>query len=375
MSYNPSTEIGGRNAVLVGDMVIFLPRDVQIRTGEHILVISKPQGGLTDLYNDKIYLISQSIRPIDEGSGSGRLLIFSLLEYFQMWQSRVFAKFERVLGEPHASLVWGIIFGGNQRLSDQFKTQVSITGLSHVLSASGYNVVVVLSFSQLLFTQMFSRRKALGLTSLAVLVYAFWCGFNPPIVRALIMGEAMLLASYSGKVYRNSWLIWITGMVMLIIQPFQLYSLSFQLSFLSTLGLIYILPLLQSTSSSGGLFDDFYTSLAAYFTTFPLTARQFGQVSVVAPVANLLLLWLVPPIMLLSLVVLPLVICMPDWLGQLILLPVWLLLEIFIRGIEVLSRLPGASLEIANVTWLGVIALYLVLIIAWILQATPDQTN
>jgi competence protein ComEC len=97
---------------------------------------------------------------------------------------------------------------------------------------------------------------------------------------------------------------------MLLFNPFVLvWDIGFQLSFLSTLGLIYLSPILDVSFIKFGkniflnsLRENFISTLSAILATLPLILFQFGRLSVVAPLANLLILWIIPFLMLFSFV-------------------------------------------------------------------------
>jgi competence protein ComEC len=381
--YRPTTSYKTKQTIETQNIIITLPQDHQIRIGDEVVVIGTIDKGLLEKRKDKIYLISQSLSIQKRSSSSGKYIFFEVLRFVQASQGRIFHHFEQVMGEPHAGLLWGILLGGNQALSDAFLSEISITGLNHVLSASGFNVVIVLTFSLGIFIRAFPRRIAIISTLGIVLVYSFLSGFNPPIMRAALMALLYLIGELSGREYQARWAIWISAGIMLISQPFLIYSLSFQFSFLSTIGLLYLLPALyrkKHCNKEGFLWEvwfileeNFWTTLSAYLMTVPLILLYFGKISLIAPLVNVFLLWMVAPLMFLGGLAIPLVVLAPPWLYQIILIPLWFLLEVFIRVVHVFSIVPNAQLEVVGMSRVGVMGWYFSLVGYMVLRLADKE--
>lgn len=212
------------------------------------------------------------------------------------------------------------------------------TGTSHILAASGYNVSVVVGWTMLVLGKWLHRRLAIGLGLASIVVYVFLAGATAAVVRAGIMATAAWLGQLWGREADAFWLLGLAIWAMLMVNPGYLSDIGWQLSVAATLGILWFKPA-----------GDLWTTLAAQVTTLPLILHHFGNLSPIAPVANVLLLWLVPPIMQIS--ALGLVI------GPATLLA-WPLLKLMTWSVTVLSSLPGASLEIAPISWSWVIGYY-----------------
>ena len=139
-----------------------------------------------------------------------------------------------------------------------------------------------------------------------ILAFVFFTGATASVVRAGIMAVIVLLAQYLGRLSAVGRVLVYAVVVMLFFNPYLLmWDAGFQLSFLSTLGLVYLVPILEPltekikvSGTSAMLLEVFITTMAAIFATMPLIMHQFGRFSVVAPLVNILVLWIIPWLML-----------------------------------------------------------------------------
>jgi competence protein ComEC len=215
-------------------------------------------------------------------------------------QKEIYGVFDRYHKSEEAGYLKGVVFGYRADLSAEVKQSFMNTGTIHILAVSGSNVVVVaLIFSSLVGFLRVSRKTGTLLTLLGLLWYMVITGLSPSVIRATIMGSAILggtLLGRKGDVYNS---LGFAALVMLIWDPMNLFDVGFQLSFAAVISIVYYYPKLEpliemipSTLARSGLGKSalqlFAVSLAAQIGTMPFTAFYFGRVSLVAVVANLL---------------------------------------------------------------------------------------
>lgn len=204
----------------------------------------------------------------------------------------------RIFNERDAQLVMGVVFGFNEGIDPAFADRLKVAGIMHVIVASGYNVSIIVGFFEKI-TAFTGRKIMLTFTLLALIFYAGLSGFNPPIVRASIMGVVGLVALISGRPKDTILWLFYTAILMIFIDPSIVYSLSFQLSFGATFGIVVfaekfnkilgILPAVFREATA--------TSLAAQICTLPLIAIYFGILNPLSVLVNALILWTIPLIM------------------------------------------------------------------------------
>ncbi len=200
--------------------------------------------------------------------------------------------------EPEASFAVGILFGGDKGFPTDIVEEFRITGLSHLLALSGFNITILILFVFWMF-QFLPRKTNLFLTLSFVCAFVLLTGASASVVRAAVMGSLALFILHFG--YYGTPLYVLLWSIVLIVSfnPFLLYSdISFQLSVAAVIGLILFTPLWQkvfvSIPTAFGFRDALQTTLAAQIMALPLVALYFGRISLVSPVANLLVAPLVP---------------------------------------------------------------------------------
>jgi competence protein ComEC len=200
------------------------------------------------------------------------------------------------LQEPASSLVGGVLLGIRKGFSDQIMEEFNITGLTHIIAVSGYNVSLII----LVFNRLFPfipRQIRFYLISVFLFLFMAITGFTASVIRAVIMGIISLAALEVGE--RNMFLrvILLTALIMALFNPaLLLYDAGFHLSFLSTLGVVYLAQYLSMDwlTESLGIREAFVLTIAAQLATLPIVIFNFGRISLVSPLANLLVAPLVP---------------------------------------------------------------------------------
>src|SRR3989338_6227148 len=158
-----------------------------------------------------------------------------MIEFIDGLRESIAAFIRSGLPEQQASLLLGIILGIKSGFPPDFYEALRVTGTLHVVVVSGFNISVITN----------TLAKALIFISLAFLTaFVLLVGATPPVVRAALMGSIALIGTVFGRQNDALRALLITVIVMLILQPSWAGELSFQLSFLATLGLILAFPLL-----------------------------------------------------------------------------------------------------------------------------------
>ncbi|MBM3284220.1 ComEC/Rec2 family competence protein, partial [Candidatus Gottesmanbacteria bacterium] len=249
-----------------------------------------------------------------------------------------------------ASLLTGILFGIKATMPRQLYNALVATGTLHIIALSGVNISILTSLVARL--TLFLGRKTSSLVSVCVIVLFVWfVGASPSIVRAAIMGSFSLIGIYFGR-YRFVVLSFIFASVLMLLYDFSLiYNLSFQLSFLATFGIILANKKLErqrkKTLLEKLLFpvkENFKLTLSAQLFTLPVILYNFRRLSLIAPLANLMIEWTIQPIMILGFIT-----AAAGWIWQpLGIIPAWFTwvpLAYLIGVVEWLAKIPGASVR------------------------------
>jgi ComEC/Rec2-related protein len=332
-------------------------------------------------------LVVLKVASYQPGDEANILSYARAVTFLGLIRDRVNLVYARSLEQPQAGLLAGIVLGERALLSDEFSEALSRTGTMHVIAASGYNVSVITLVSLSVLTLVMSRKASIVVASLLVGAYAILAGGNPAIVRAALMGLLAYAAQFAGREYLVHQAFVLTSLSMLMLQPWLLHDLSFALSISATWGIIWGTPAIdrllewvtdhrilkrlalsdasQQTRSlpQAVVETGLSTTLAATLATLPFSVIVFGQATLVAPLVNALVLWLVSPLMALGGVMAALGLVSQSAAAFLALLA-HPLLSLVIICIELGSRVPMASIPVSGIHWL-VGAGYWLLLLGW----------
>jgi competence protein ComEC len=280
-------------------------------------------------------------------------------------KSAMQSKINRTLGEPQAALLSGILIGARQGLPSELLENFNKTGITHIIAISGFNitiiVVILLNLSKHVYL---NRKKAFWLIFVFLLFFVVITGLSPSVIRAAIMGLMVLIAKNFGRAAQPRNLLMASATVMVIFNPrILVWDAGFQLSFLSTIGLIYLSPILlkyfQKIPQSFSLRENLVSTFSAILMTLPLILFQFGRLSVVSPVVNLLVLPIIPIAMLVGFIQFILS-SFSLLLGQIIGWFSWLLLAYVIKIVDIFSSLSWVAIDI-HISWWLMLLFYLIL--------------
>jgi competence protein ComEC len=213
-------------------------------------------------------------------------------------RQKVISTFESTLPNAASGLLLGIVFGIKERIPQAFYEDLKLSGTLHVTAASGMNVTMVGGFLSFLFTMFLRRQIALIAAMIGILFYAVLAGLEPSIVRASIMGALVLSSQILGRQNWAAYALLLAGYLMLLVSPNLLFDVGFQLSFLATAGLIFILPNFPFRDKIWG--SDFATTISAQIAVLPVLFSNFGTYSLFSIIANTLILWTIPILMVLG---------------------------------------------------------------------------
>lgn len=268
------------------------------------------------------------------------------------------AALQAIVPEPESALGAGITVGENGNVIAGLQETFRRVGLSHVIVVSGYNLTIVgNNFAKML--AVFPRTFALGGGALAVIFFVLLTGGGASVMRAAVMALIAILARSTGRLYEALWALLLAGTIMLLINPRLLvFDLSFQLSFLATLGLIFLSPTTGRWQivrrlpnwEWAPLREHATATCAALLAVAPIILTKMGNFSFVAIPANLLVLSFVPYSMFFTaatggLGIVSRIIAFPFAIVAYVLL--WVMVEIA----KLFAALPFASVEGVSFPW------------------------
>lgn len=196
------------------------------------------------------------------------------------------------LPEPHASLLNGIIFGINLKTTKEFYQQLKVVGLLHLVVLSGINITILSSMISS-STKYFSKLLSTLITILSIIFFVIFVGPQAPIIRAAFMGLLTHVAIITGRKNYTLYALFLSLIFILIFWPSWLKTISLQLSYGATFGII----IFGQSRSNNYILKNLRLTFAAQVFTVPIIFFYFKQVSLISPLANLLVAEAVPSLM------------------------------------------------------------------------------
>jgi len=275
------------------------------------------------------------------------------------------AGMQNALPEPQASFGLGLLVGQRDTLPDDIAEKLSIVGLTHIIAVSGYNLTIIMRSMRRILGKR-SKYQATVLSVSLVVTFLLFTGFSPSIVRAAVVSLLSLVAWYYGRTIKPLLILLLAAALTAGWNPLYLWSdIGWYLSFLAFFGILIIAPLvikrLYKNKKPRGYMYIFIESVSAQIMAAPLIMYIFGEVSLIALVANLLIVPLVPLAMLLSLAAGiggMLVPVLAGWLAW----PARFLLTYMIDIAVLLSRIPHA-LKTVSLSLLAMLAIYVMILV------------
>lgn len=292
------------------------------------------------------------------------------------------------LPRPHSDLAQGLVVSGKGSMTKDLLEKFKRVGLIHIVVLSGSNVSIIAA--ALMSALRFLPRFICGVVGLfGMSLFAVMTGAAPPVVRSVLMSSIPLVIPLIYSPRRGSidiivdsgdpdkpnhkpdavraqltgiQLLCLTGYIMCLFNPlFLLYDISFQLSFMATLGLVlYAEPIskrLAFIPSKFGLREIIASSLGTQILVMPLLLEIGGSMSTVFLFANILVLPILPIAMFcifvtsLSSFIFPAALDAASYVS-------WLFLEWILRITDIFSGLPFASVHLIDLEKKGVLIYY-----------------
>ena len=272
------------------------------------------------------------------------------------------AALARVLPEPMAGLASGILVGRRDRVSREVADSFTTTGLSHVVAISGWNICLLGAvIGGLLSAMGLARRWRTVAIVVALAGFTLLAGGGASVVRAALMGGVALIARETGRPGSAAAALGLAVWSLLLLDPAMALDIGFQLSVCATAGLLAwgsrLTQRLRGADPGRArrwLAESLGVSLAAQAATLPLVLFHFGRLSLVSPVANLVIGPIVAPAMLVATIALVAGLAvgagLPFVVGAPFALLGWLVLGAMVAVSGILGGVPLASVELPPVS-------------------------
>ena len=198
---------------------------------------------------------------------------------------------KKYLSKESLSYSLAMVFGMNT-LEDEVKDSYSILGISHILAISGLHIILLFKIISFILLKVFKYYKK-TIPIVFLITYGIIIGAPPSALRAILF---VLLGAINKKgeaSYTRLDILSISCIGMLLLNPYQIYSSGFILSYLVSFVLIF-------NRREGGLIGTYKTYILIYFSTFPITINMTNRISLLSfllsPIFSLILSFILIPI-------------------------------------------------------------------------------
>lgn len=215
--------------------------------------------------------------------------------------------------EPELGILSALTLGYREELDKAVQQSFSAAGAMHILAVSGLHTGIVWGmivwlltlggYARPLYHQRGRRIAVTGITLIALWAYAFLTGLSPSVMRSALMLTLLEIAWLLNRNAQGINYLAAAAVIILLLNPLALWSVSFQLSFAAMAAIILVAQRMQQRVVIRGKIKQYIgglliMSIAAQIGTLPLTLHYFGQTSnyfaltniVVIPAAFVLLL-------------------------------------------------------------------------------------
>jgi len=242
------------------------------------------------LAKDDIRFVMKKPRIVALGHDKGNPIVSTLFRLKGSFMGHI----NDSMPEPHASLVAGLLLGEKGSLPQDVSDDFRRSGLTHILVLSGSNVSVVAENLVKVFS-LLPRAIGQWMGALSVVLFALMTGASSTTIRASVMALVVIMARGIGRRYDVTRALCVAALLMIMQNPRVLaFDIGFQLSFLATLALIYVSPIvtewLAFVPEKFGLREILVTTVATQIFTLPFILNAMGEISVISLVTNVLVL-------------------------------------------------------------------------------------
>ena len=278
-----------------------------IRGYADISVPQMTQTGLGRRFDERKYYLSQGIGlrgSVDNYVRTGRNTL-PITQSLSKIRAEVESKCETIF-DSDAQTVIKLVMGSQEADRDDRTQLFRKTGVAHILAISGFHMSVLVSFISGLLPKR-RRWLRIGIICTVIATYCLFCVGSAGILRSAVMTSAMLIATGFERREDGLSAISLAAILILLFNPYQLYSISFQLSFAACLGIMMLGPGLNRVITGCRIPAKLgmSTTIAATLATLALQMHYFGTVSTYALAANLVAIPIYSLILLMILIIIP----------------------------------------------------------------------
>lgn len=203
-----------------------------------------------------------------------RIIRFYLYEYLEMFE------------ENSKSFIKGVVLGDVSDFNESFSKSIQINGISHLFAVSGLHVNVLISLiTKFLEKIKVSKKNIYTINSIFLFIYIVVTSFSPSILRASLLYLFTIINNLLKLNFKNSDILSFSFILLLLVNPYFMYDIGFQLSYLVTFSIILLSDLLKNKRNT---YQIIFVSAFSQIITFPIIINLSNRINLLSPLINVI---------------------------------------------------------------------------------------
>lgn len=253
------------------------------------------------------------------------------------------------------SIVSALTLGYRDALTDDLRELYSTAGASHILALSGLHIGIIFIFLNFLFPRRMNRPSIRWLKEILIIaimwIYTYIVGAPYSITRALIMFTMLAICRSFERENSSVNALSVAALVIVVLDPFSVYEVGFQLSFSAVLFILLLQPIIVSWVQPKNtilryIWEIVSVSLAAQIGTLPLSLYYFSHFSTYFLLTNILVIPLMFVVLILALMLFATSFITP--IRQLVVYLLTKLVGLINGGLQYIVELPYSNVNIGE---------------------------
>ncbi|MCF6463217.1 DNA internalization-related competence protein ComEC/Rec2 [Clostridium sp. Cult1] len=351
----------GNNRLELGDKVRFMGVLKEPLPNTNPKLFNYKLSLLADNIHTTITIKDYSILDIDKKNSN------PLSRLKKGFVSRVEGGLDLYLTEENGSLMKSILLGKYSYLDEESSQKFRDLGLAHILAVSGLHIGIITSLFITLFAYLGMNRKLNIILTIGVIwIYGYIIGNPVSVLRANIMFSILLISQLGAEPYDSINTMFFSLFILIIINPFWIFNLSFQLSFIATFSILYFVDKLNSILylNDGSILKSLSGMISVQIGLLPVLAYYFNRIPVISLVTNLVAVPIFTICLILSIFLIffsLFSISISSSIGVII----NFLLKIQFSGLRILGNFPVLNIRVPSPSLIGILIYYIMILIVF----------
>lgn len=276
-------------------------------------------------------------------------------------------KIEKLLPKETSGLCLGMLIGETSGIEENMQEDFRDSNLSHILAVSGANVSYIIVSITYIFNKMCLRKRLFKIISIILLIlFMLLTGCTSSVNRACIMAILMLIAELlyrKSDVYNN---LAISALILLIINPYSLLDIGFQLSYMGTIGIVFLHDKIGNFIKINNKIVKYFFEMIAVTTCanlaiIPIMMFHFNTISLTFYFSNIIVGPILGIVVIIGFIMFFISLIFTP-ISSLIAIVLNLMLKFIIKIAEITANMPFSKITIITPSFFFIIVWYLIII-------------